>query len=258
MHVRRLVVKLSFTGQEPDEIASTMTTGRRYRPGRSHARRGVVARLVTVKPGLYRVSYEDLFGSKRRRGVRLGALRLSRQGRDVAFHVDPPGEKFRPGSLVYFWSDGADENPYGTEAVYELELGASGVRMQARDAAPWGPRTEFFWQHDEYEQNRLYQSALVDAEDLWLWDALVSPAVKEFPFTLEALEPAVAGARLTVHVQGGSDFFASPDHHLRIIGRLNAGYPWARCLHPRLRKSAWPGTRPPPLRGRGDHPRESA
>ena len=80
---RRLVVRVSFSGREPSELAS----GRAYTNRRSHDRRNVVAHLATKESGLYSIRFEDVM--RGRRGVRAKALRLSRQGETVTFRLEP-------------------------------------------------------------------------------------------------------------------------------------------------------------------------
>lgn len=212
---RRLVVRLSFRGREPSELATKGGRGRRYARRRSHEERDVVARLHTTRPGLYGVRYEDVMRS--RRGVQVKTLRLSRQGEAVAFRIEPGGNRFEPGSVLYFVSEGAAANPHGREAVYELERGASGAVMAEVSAAPSGEPQPVYWHHAEWEENRYYQPGLVDAPDLWLWDALFAPGVKSYPLRVSALAPSAAEAsKLSVWLQGVSDFTTTIDHHVRI------------------------------------------
>jgi hypothetical protein len=161
------------------------------------------------------VSFEQLFGG--RRGVSASSLRLSRQGEAVAFHLEPATDVFGPGSTLYFLSDGASLNPYGHEAVYELELGAGGARMPAAGSVRSGPPVSFCWQTLEREENRYYQAGLLEADDVWLWDLLFAPALKTYPFELSGLAVTSEPSRLEVRLQGVSDLAESPDHHLRIL-----------------------------------------
>ena len=115
---QRLVVRLSFRGRERDERSTDGVRGRRYRRGRSHEERAVVARLATTERGLYALRYEDVFGPGR--------------GEAVAFHLEPDPNRFKRGSMLYFVSEGASANPYGNEAVYELEVGRRGAVASAR------------------------------------------------------------------------------------------------------------------------------
>jgi len=202
---RRLVVRLVFAGREE-------TT---HREGGTHQRRQIAWRLLTRERGLYGVSFEQLFG-RSRRALPASSLRLSRLGEAVAFHLEPDGAAFGPGSTLYFVSEGASLNPYGHEAVYELELAGSGTTMPVASASPAAAAVEFYWQKLSRDENRYYQAGLLQAEDLWLWDLLFAPVTKSYPFQLNALASTSERARLSVWLQGVSDLPASPDHHLRV------------------------------------------
>ena len=164
---------------------------------------------------MYGVRFEDVFGS-RRRGVRVSSLRLSRLGEPVGFHVEPDTGWFRSGSTLYFASDGASLNPYGDAAVYKLERARGGVLMPLEDASASGTATEFYWHRAEWEENRIYQAALLEAPDVWTWDTLLAPVLKSYPVDVDQLAPTTEAARLTLWLQGVSDFDASPDHHVRV------------------------------------------
>ena len=220
-----LLVRVSFRGREPTErILADGVRGRRYAKKRSHDQRNVVAHLLTTERGLHSVRYEDVM--RGRRGVRAKTLRMSRQGETVAFHLEPSSRRFKPGSRLYFMSEGASSNPYGSEAVYELEVGHSGEAgesMPEISAAPSGEPTRFYWHRAEWEENRYYQAALLEAPDLWLWDLLFAPVVKSYPFEVSALAlsaPSEA-SKLSVRLQGVSNFRANPDHHVRVY--VNGG-----------------------------------
>ena len=212
---RRLVVRLSFRGRDRSEHSTDGVRGRRYRRRGSHDERRVVARLGTTERGLHGVRYEDVF-RRSGRGVWASALRLSRQGQTVPFHLEPSSERFGPGSLLYFVSEGAAANPYGNDAVYELEVGRAGETMLELSAAPSGEATSFYWKSLEQEHNRFYQAALLEAPDLWLWDLLFAPVVKSYPFDVSALASSSHASTLSVWLQGVSDFQANPDHHVRV------------------------------------------
>jgi peptidase C25-like protein len=83
------------------------------------------------------------------------------------------------------------------------------------DASPSGLSVGVYPRSDLLEQNKLYQAALLDAPSLWLWDYVVSPNTKTYPFAVTSLV-TTESARLTVYLQGGSDFEANPDHHVRV------------------------------------------
>ena len=142
-------------------------------------------------------------------------LRLARLGETVAFHLEPAASRFGPGSTLYFVSPGAEANPYGDEAVFELELGvAGGARMEVEDASPSGALTRSYLRRDAHEQNRIYQAALFETDEHWMWDSLFAPAVKGYGFSVSAPAPGTDPARLELWLQGGSDFPESPDHHV--------------------------------------------
>ena len=211
---RRLVVRLSFQGRDLDERSTNGAGGRRYRQRRSHDNRRVMARLATTKRGLHALRYEDVFRAGR--GVRASSLRLSRQGEVVALHLEPNANRFEPGSVLYFVSEGASANPFGGEAVYELKVDAPGEAMASLSAAPSGEPKPFYWHRAEWEENRYYQAALVEAPDLWLWDLLFAPEVKSYPVEVSSLAPGSDTSKLSVWLQGVSDFRAAPDHHVRV------------------------------------------
>jgi hypothetical protein len=202
---RKLTVRLVFTGREP--------TVRRQNAARGRRSAGV--RLVTRERGLYGVAHEDIAGGQRR-GIPTSSLRLSRLGKTVAFHVEPDTGTFGPGSRLYFVSEGAASNPYGNEAVFELESTAAGSRMSKGSSSGSGSGVSFYWQEIAREQNLYYQAGLLETDDLWLWDVLLAPAAKSFSFDVSALAMAPEPSRLTVWLRGTSDLPESPDHHVRI------------------------------------------
>jgi len=220
---RRLVVRLSFHDRDRTEGSPH---GRLYRPRPSHTMRGVVARLLTREKGLYSVGYEEIFQRSAGLGVRQSSLRLSRQGKSVPLHIEPAGEWWGPGSRLYFVGEGAEANPYGGEAVYELELSGGGSTMEAAPASPWGDEPAYYWEHLKLEEQRLYQAGLLDAPDLWLWDVLFAPVTKSYRFQLDGLASNGEAPRLSVWLQGVSDSPADPDHHLRVY--VNGSF-WAEA-----------------------------
>ena len=199
---RRLTVHVSFQGVEAD----------RHRESAGHRGGEVLARLVTTEAGLHEVPYAALL--RRGRGVEAGALSLSRQGKPVAFHVEPEKARFAPGSKLYFLADDPKKNPYGHELVYELALERGGVVMDLGSAAPDGEEISSYFETEDYEENRLYQAGLVDAPDLWLWDVLLAPVTKSFAFDVKEMAPG--SSRLVVWLQGVSDLASDPDHHVRV------------------------------------------
>jgi hypothetical protein len=210
---KTLTVRLAFRGGVADERLSGRGRGRK--PPRFSRGQDVLARLAVKESGLHVVSFEEIFAATAR-PLSASQMQLSRQGAAVPFHLEPDNGRFGPGSTLIFVSAGASLNPYAQEAVYELvRTSASGPQMPTASAAPTGVVVASYVQERRSEINRIYQAALVDAPDLWLWDYIVAPANKAYPFTMT--DPAASGlARLTVVFQGGSDFPAHPDHHVRL------------------------------------------
>jgi hypothetical protein len=202
---RRLIVRLVFAGSDPIS----------HRETSSHRRSRPALRLAVREKGLYRVRFEETLGA---RPAPLSSLRLSRQGKPVPFHLEPDNGVFGRGSSLFFWSEGAELNPHGTEVVYELERSSGGLPMARGPAASTSgsPNVEFYRHVVKREENRLYQAALLEAPDPWLWDVLFAPIEKQYPFEVSDLAPSPAPTRLSLRLQGQSDFPASPDHHVRV------------------------------------------
>lgn len=212
---RRMVVRLTFPARDFRDIEFRGGGRRRHREPISHrkAAPGLV-RLATVDPGLYAVSYEAVFRGTR--GVDVRRLRLSRQGMPVPFHVEPEAGRFAPGSTLFFVSAGATANPYGPEAVYELEQALEGTMMPTAADRPSGSPANVYLHQFLREENRYYQAALLDAPSLWLWDVLMAPVRKRFRFEVRDIAPRSDPSALCVWLQGASDFAVSPDHHVRL------------------------------------------
>ena len=210
----RVRVKLSFAGVAEGEVRTG--SGGRALPRRGLLRE-VLAHLHTTRRGLHAVRYEALFPTSSR-GLSTSLLRLQRQGEAVPFHVEPAGSVFGPGSVLYFFAERTvSSTDYSGEVAYELVRG-SGVRMGVASAPPLGaPAVSSSTGFASFETNRIYQPGLLEALDVWLWDAMVSGAERTQGFTLSAVETSSAEmAHLVVHLQGGSESEITPDHHVRV------------------------------------------
>jgi hypothetical protein len=210
---KRMTVRVSFAGVEPSEKALAKGGGRRH--VETHESRDMLARFVTQEAGLYGVRFEDVFGAGAP-AIETSKLRLSRQGETVAFRVMPGAKKFNRKSVLYFISEGADANPYGQEAVYELERSDAGVVMDKLDAQPYGSQVLEYWRTVRREENLLYQAAYIEAEDVWQWDWIFGPMTKDFSFQVENLAASPDASKLDIWLQGASDFPEDPDHHARV------------------------------------------
>jgi hypothetical protein len=211
----RVRVRLAFAGVAPGESGA----GSR---GRSLPRTRtlfpeLLAQLHTSGRGLHAVTFERLFPTGSR-PPSTGLLRLQRQGEAVAFHVEPAGSFFGPGSTLYFYADRtASSTDYSSEVAYEL-VRSSGVRMGTVGAAPLGAAiVSSPVGFSSFETNRIYQPGLLEAKDLWLWEYLPSLARRRESFALSGVDTASgAPAKLTVHLQGGSESGQAIDHHVEL------------------------------------------
>jgi hypothetical protein len=211
-----VTVQVSFAAREPEELSRGGARGRR-KP-RLRGGQDVLAHLAVRDGGLYAVAFEDIFGPGGR-GFLASSLGLSHQGAAIPFHLEPDRRRFGPGSTLVFVTEGAALNPYAAEAVYALvRVSTGGAPMPSASAGPTGQTLTSYLSDRRFETNRLYQAGLLDAPDLWLWDHILAPAAKVYPFTL-SLPRSLGVATLRVDLQGGSDSPASPDHHVRV--RLN-------------------------------------
>ena len=136
--------------------------------------------------------------------------------------------------MLYFVSAGAQMNPYGKRAVYELSVKDGGVQMSVKSAAPAGGAVvPYYWQRVEQEVDSIYQGSLLTAPERWFWDYAMSGQTKSYTFPVSALAESSEPSRLSVWLQGASDFPADPDHHVRV--RVN-GYEVA--------EASWDGKHP--------------
>ena len=159
--------------------------------------------------------FQEIFG-RSRRGVKSKKLRLSYQGEPVAFRVQPKGKKFGPRSVLYFVGEGESANPYGHEGVYELAVAKGGQTMEVVSGSPSGQAVSHYWKTLELEENHYFQGRLTTAPDIWLWDFLLAPVTKSYPFEIHDLAPVAESARLKVWLQGTTDLPFVPHHHVRV------------------------------------------
>jgi hypothetical protein len=172
----RLRITLSFRGRDAGERVEAEARGRRYRTAPSHQSRAVLATLATRDRGLYALPFSRLYG---RRSYSTSKLSLTRLGETRPFFVEPDPRRFGPGSTLYFLSEGGAQNPYGNEAVFELQEESSGELMPEEVAtAKSSPEARFYLETLTREESRFYQAALVEAVDPWLWESLFAPETK--------------------------------------------------------------------------------
>ena len=212
---RRVLVRLLFTGREIGE-SGRGSLGRA--PGfRKPAVSGeILARLYTTTRGLHAVSFEQLFPGQRR-GLGSTELRLERQGEPVGFHLEPATSGFGPGSRLFFYADTtAASTDFSAELALELVRARDGVPMPLASAAPGSNAvlTPAIASRS-FETNRFYQPGLLDAQDPWLWEALVSGTTRVKALALSGVF-AVGTAELDVFLQGASESGLPVDHHVSV------------------------------------------
>ena len=69
------------------------------------------------------------------------------------------------------------------------------------------------------EENYYYQSGLLEASDLWLWDVAISPGSSNTTFKTEGLSSSETEGRLHAVLQGATDVPGLLDHHVKV--RIN-------------------------------------
>ncbi len=212
---RRVRVRLVFAGRETNE-SGRGSLGRAPGSRKPAVSGEVLARLYATSRGLHAASFEQLFPG-RARGFAASQLRLERQGEPVGFHIEPASDNFGPGSRLYFFVDRTSASTdFTAEVAYELVRSRDGLRMPLVSAAPSGDAiSSASTGFASFETNRFYQPGLLDAPDLWLWEALASGATRVKPFSLSGVSGSGA-AELDVYLQGGSESGEPVDHHVSV------------------------------------------
>jgi hypothetical protein len=211
----RVRVRLVFAGVSPGETG-TGSSGRLVgRP--TDVSREVLAQLHTTRRGLHGVRFEEVFPG-RRRGYATSLLRLQREGEAIPFHVEPRREVFGPGSVLYFHTERtASSTDFTGEGAYERVRSREGERGEAMGVVvspPVGPvLVSSSTGEARFETNRIYQSGLLEAQDVWLWEALTSGASRTKEFTLLGVDASGSG-HVEVALQGGSESGTAVDHHV--------------------------------------------
>jgi hypothetical protein len=151
--------------------------------------------------------------------VAVSELRLERQGVPVAFHVEPRTASFGPGSVLFFYADQrAASTDFSAEVAYELLRAPGGLQMPLVSGAPTPAVVSMASARTaDFEIDRNYLPALLDAPDLWLWDGFVSGTTLSEAFSLSGVDTAAAGsAQLEVRLLGASESGNPVDHHIGV------------------------------------------
>ena len=211
---KTLTVKIAFVGEDAQETGDG-SLGRRN-PRTRKTTPVVFAHLHTTERGLHAVPYEAVF-PRAGRPLPLEALRLVQGGAVVPVHVEPPNGTFGPRSVLYFHVDRqAASTAFSGELSFALERTAGGVEMGRAPASPLtGPLGSAPLHLARFETNRIYQSGLLQAPDVWLWDFAQSGMVKNVSLSLDGVDLASPlSARVRVFLQGASDAGVSGEHHV--------------------------------------------
>ena len=156
-----------------------------------------------AREGLHAVAWEDLLAATTSGSPDLAssalmlptsALRLSRKGEAVPFHVEPRSDRFVPGSTLFFLSEGSRRRPQQRRrlrARRRTGRPAHGPRRLRRAAAPARrPREPLASLHAprSFEKNATFLPALLEAKDFWLWDwGIALGKTKSYPFSLASV-----------------------------------------------------------------------
>jgi hypothetical protein len=178
------------------------------------------AELRLRSAGIYRVTHEQLLAA----GVDLGgapaaSVGLTSRGLPVPILVGG-GARFGPGSFVEFVGEPVD-SLYTRENVYRLVSGAGSPARVARDRArpPRSRPAPFVMTTARLGARREYAFASPTGDPWFDTRMMVTTKPEQWAFTFAADGYAgpVAPVTLAVHLFGGTDLPAAPDHHLEIV-----------------------------------------
>ena len=213
------------------ELGYTYINGRwrkiRHRSGRDRG----AAEIEIDKPGIYRVSYEDLLAQNINwKNINPKRIALSYKNQAIPRHIvthtnNKRGRaSFGPGSTIDFYAQPPAEvdSLYTGVAVYQLSLEREKVaNAGTADAVS---EADSYWVYQEYSlgENKVYSIASPN-NDPWMDASLFStgsPAQKTYHFSdLPAAEPNQQ-ATLKLQLIGGISLpghpLQAPDHHIRV------------------------------------------
>ncbi|MGD2085472.1 MAG: C25 family cysteine peptidase [Candidatus Aminicenantes bacterium] len=153
----------------------------------------------------------------------MSASQVSQRIRNYNFIMSNRGKKVtyiptQGNTGLYFYGENI-ENIYTDENIYWLEKGkgSSMDRVYGGMPPPAGG-SETFTDKLHIEEDHYALTALFDdpGDDFWLWDYISAGQTgKEFKFSTP--DAAASGtASLTIHLKGGSNTSANPDHHAKV------------------------------------------
>lgn len=180
--------------------------------------------LEISRPGLYRVTYQDLepLGFAQANPANIHLFR----GEDEAAYEWEGDEDtvFEPGEAVLFYAEPRFSRWTNVD-VYRLEVGESaGLRMTSRSADPAGSPAGTPWVEQTFEENRLYTpDRLIPGippgrdGDRWVWADLRRPGSPVFSTTFPLNVDASSAATLTLWLIGYTSVVTNPDHRVDVV-----------------------------------------
>ncbi len=205
------------TQQEAQEPASLAAE-----PGPDVADVLAVAALPGVKlalhgPGVTRVPASALWDAGLAPDVDPRRLRVHRQGREIAVHVEGEGDgRLDPGDALLVWSDGLDTRYSDEDVVFVVTGDGRGLRAPRLDAPPAGAAHErAVAAHARFEEQRIYLPGILNGEG----DNFVGRFVFDRVVASRIPTPGANGeaALLRVRLRGGTTYAAvEPDHHFEL------------------------------------------
>jgi hypothetical protein len=181
--------------------------------------------LEISRPGLYRVTYQDL-QSLGFAGANPANFRLLRGEDEVAYEWSGDEDAaFEPGESILFYAEPRFSRWTNVD-VYRLVLGegAPRLRITSRTVDPSGPPVGTPWVEWIFEENRIYMPAsLVPGipsgrdGDRWVWADMRRGASSVFSTTFALNGDTSFAANLTLWMIGYTSVSANPDHRVAVV-----------------------------------------
>lgn len=184
-----------------------------------------VAFIEVTKPGLYRITYEDLSGMGFQY-VNPRYLRLFRGDEEVACEWEgDDDETFEPGEALLFYAEPRFSRWTVTDVYKLIGDTTPGLRMGSRSADPTGLPAGTRWVEEIYEVNAIYTPDCLCGRlpagrngDRWVWQELRRPGKAEFSYSFKLpYADTSRPASLTLWLIGYTDVAEAPDHRVSVF-----------------------------------------
>ncbi len=165
--------------------------------------RAPAVKMTVTRAGVVRVPAESLFAAGVPVGTPAAALQLFREARPVARTVlAADGRTLQRGDAVEFYGYGMDTR-YSGVAVYWLTAGAGqGRNMRVVPAAAGDAALASFLAASEIRERVTWFGAARNGDAEKFFGPAIYSQARQRTFTLDAVDPGAAGARLELSVQG--------------------------------------------------------